>query len=153
MVKDDKEDEPTNPGREVNGSDEHEDLSRTYFQAHVRKAARASIPETPEEMLPWLVGRMAANEVKQQNFEAFVEAKIDALTEASRRATRAAEKAAEASARAAETSAQAVAVSTEIARRAPTVREKYTFATGLLVIAIGLVAKYLGIDPGPLLGP
>lgn len=143
MVKDDKDDEKTNPGREVNGGPLHpedaEDKERTYFQAHVRKAARASIPETPEEMLPWLVGRMAANEIHQKNFEAYIEGKLEGLANSINRAA---------------ASAQSAAASAEeIARRAPTVREKYTFATGLVVVALGLVAKFLGIDVGPLLGP
>lgn len=119
------DDEKTNPGKEIKngGPRSEEDHEKEAFQKHVRRSSMASIPELPEDMLPWLVGRVAANEVAEKAYRAQTDAKLDAIE----------------------------ALVTETNRRAPTLKEKYGIATLVAFLAAHVIARYLGIDIGPLM--
>lgn len=43
-----------------NGAHDEDDIKSAEFERYIRRMAQAAYPLTPDEMLPWLVGKMAA---------------------------------------------------------------------------------------------
>ncbi len=122
---------------ETNGdSHEETDVEHEVFKAHVRRESMKSIPEMPEDMLPWLVGRVAANEVYQKSREAEVDAKLKAITDS-----------------------QATVISNqvrleakidEINQKAPGDKLKYGTLAAAVVGVLGVVLQHFGVEVGPI---
>lgn len=130
-----KDPEETNPGLK-NGPVDEEDMEHKIFKEHVRRSALSSLPDVPEEMLPWLVGRFAASEVYQKAFNAEIEAKNNAQTDlivALR--------------------GDVAALRTDIAevnRKAPSDKLKYSTLAIAATGVLGVVAQHFGVELGPL---